>query len=103
MIFEMFPFIFLITVKFFYLNLNDKKELEILNSNGISNFKIVILLTSISALLGLFLLLFYYYSLHHFQFLIFPLPAQGFPLIFDTLYKSFIQIYELIGIFLKNL
>ena len=60
MIFEMFPFIFLITVKFFYLKLNDKQELEILNSNGISNFKIVIMLTFISALLGLFLLLFYY-------------------------------------------
>ena len=42
--FEIFPFIFLITVKFFYLNLNEKNELEILNSNGISNLKIIYLL-----------------------------------------------------------
>ena len=39
--FEIFPFIFLITVKFFYLNLNEKNEIEILNSNGISNLKII--------------------------------------------------------------
>ncbi len=60
MIFEMFPFIFLITVKFFYLNLNDSKELDVLNSNGVSNFKIIILLTTISLFLGIFLLFFYY-------------------------------------------
>ena len=44
LLFEMFPFIFLITVKVFYLNLNDKNELKILNSNGISNLKIIFLL-----------------------------------------------------------
>ena len=59
-IFEIFPFIFLITVKTLYLNLNDKNEIKILNSNGISNFKIVLLLIVISTLVGLFLLLFYY-------------------------------------------
>ena len=60
LIFEIFPFIFLITVKFVYLNLNDQNELKILRSNGISNLKIVILLTILSAFIGLFLLLFYY-------------------------------------------
>ncbi len=60
LIFEIFPFIFLITVKTFYLNLNDKNEIKILHSNGISNFKIVYLLTTISILIGLFLLIFYY-------------------------------------------
>ena len=59
--FEIFPFIFLITVKYFYLNLNDKNELEILNSNGISNLKINLSILSIlSILLGILLLLFYY-------------------------------------------
>ena len=60
LIFEVFPFIFLITVKTFYLKLNDNNEFKILNSNGISNFKIVLLLAILSALIGIFLLLFYY-------------------------------------------
>ncbi len=60
LIFEIFPFIFLITVKTFYLNLHDKNEIKILHSNGISNFKIIFLLITISILIGLFLLVFYY-------------------------------------------
>ena len=42
--FELFPFIFLISVKYFYLNLTEKNELGILNSNGISNLKIIYLI-----------------------------------------------------------
>ncbi len=60
LIFEIFPFIFLITVKAFYLGLNERNEIKILNSNGISNFKVIILLVTISTLIGIFLLLFYY-------------------------------------------
>ncbi len=41
-LFELFPFIFLITTKFFYIYLNDKNEIEILKNNGISYFKILI-------------------------------------------------------------
>ena len=41
LIFEIFPFIFLISVKIFYINLNDRNELKILNSNGVSNLKII--------------------------------------------------------------
>ena len=60
LIFEIFPFIFLITVKIFYLNLLDKNEISILNSNGISNFKIISYLSVLTAVIGIFLLLFYY-------------------------------------------
>ncbi len=60
LMFEIFPFIFLITVKFFYLNMIDKNELEVLKTNGVSNLKIIFLLTILSAILGVFLLLFYY-------------------------------------------
>ena len=60
LIFEIFPFIFLITVKIMYLNLNDKNEMKILNSNGVSNYNIIFLLSIVSALIGIFLLLFYY-------------------------------------------
>ena len=60
LIFEIFPFIFLITVKAFFLKLNDNNEFKILNSNGISNFKIVFILIVISSLVGIFLLVFFY-------------------------------------------
>ncbi|MDC3000536.1 LptF/LptG family permease [Candidatus Pelagibacter sp.] len=60
LIFEIFPFIFLITVKFMYLYLEDRSELKILNSSGISNLKIIYMLVILSTLLGLFLLLFFY-------------------------------------------
>ncbi len=60
LMFEIFPFIFLITSKFFYLKLSEKNELEIFNSNGIDNLKLIFHLSLISALFGVFLLLFYY-------------------------------------------
>ena len=60
LIFEIFPFIFLISVKIFYINLNDRNELKILNSNGVSNLKIIYLLSLSSFILGIFILLFYY-------------------------------------------
>lgn len=60
LMFEIFPFIFLITVKIFYIVLNDKNELNILNSNGISNLKIIYLLSIIAAIIGVFVLLFFY-------------------------------------------
>ena len=60
LIFEIFPFIFLISVKLFYLNLVDKDELAIFNSNGISNFKIVSQLIIITGVIGIFLLIFFY-------------------------------------------
>ena len=58
--FELFPFIFLISVKYFYLNLAEKNELGILNSNGISNLKIIYLISILSISLGILILLFYY-------------------------------------------
>ena len=60
LLFEIFPFIFLIAVKFLYLELNDKNEFKILNSNGISNFKIIWFLIVLATIIGLFLLLFFY-------------------------------------------
>ena len=60
LVFEIFPFIFLLTVNFFYLSLQEKDELSILNTNGISNLKIVFQLTIIAGFIGILLLLFYY-------------------------------------------
>ena len=60
LIFEILPFIFFVSIKFFYLNLSENNELEIFNSNGISNLKIIYIISIVSLLLGLFLLSFYY-------------------------------------------
>ena len=60
LMYEIFPFIFLIAVKFFYLSLKDNKEMEIFNFNGISNLKIIFHLSILTSFLGIILLLFYY-------------------------------------------
>ena len=58
--FEIFPFIFLISIKFFYLRFSEKNELNILNMNGVSKLKIIYFLSLFSMFLGVFLLLVYY-------------------------------------------
>ena len=61
-VFEILPFIFLIGVMFFFINLYEKEEIELLRSNGVDNFKITFILSITSLFLGLFLI-FVYYSL----------------------------------------
>ena len=60
LMFEIFPFIFFLTIKIFYLTLVDKNELAILNVNGVSNLKIIYLISLIVSILGIFILLFFY-------------------------------------------
>ncbi len=55
-----FPFIFLITTQFLILNLIENNELIILKNFGIDNFKIIAIITSISFLVSLFLIVFFY-------------------------------------------
>ena len=59
-LFELFPFIFLISVKFFYINLNDKNELNIFRNHGINNLKILTLLSTSALLCGAFILFVFY-------------------------------------------
>ncbi len=59
-LFELFPFIFLITTKFFYIYLNDRNEIEILKNNGINYFSILSLLSILSLSIGIIILVFYY-------------------------------------------
>tara|TARA_B100001250_G_scaffold414189_1_gene451189 strand:+ start:1139 stop:2221 length:1083 start_codon:yes stop_codon:yes gene_type:complete len=61
-IFEILPFIFLISVMFFYINLYEKEEIGLLRSNGINNSKITIAVAASSIVMGIFLI-FVYYSL----------------------------------------
>jgi len=59
-LFEIFPFIFLISAQFFFLELIDKNELEVLKINGLNNLKIIKVLFLTSFILGIILVFFFY-------------------------------------------
>ena len=61
-IFEIFPFIFLIGTQFFFLDIIDKNELEILKINGLNNLKILRTLFLTSLIFG-FILTIIFHSL----------------------------------------
>jgi lipopolysaccharide export system permease protein len=59
-LFEIFPFIFLISTQFFFIYIIRKGELDFLKINGISNLKIIKTLFLTSFMLGLFIITIYY-------------------------------------------
>ena len=59
-LFEIFPFIFIIATQFFFLDVINKDELELLKINGLSNFRILRTLFLTTFILGFFLLTAYY-------------------------------------------
>ncbi len=60
LLFELFPFIFLISTCFFYINLSENDEINVLNNYGINNLKLLSILSLISILSGIFLVLLFY-------------------------------------------
>ena len=59
-LFEIFPFVFLISSLLFFLDLINSNELEVFKVNGLDNLKIITILFFTSLITGLFLILFYY-------------------------------------------
>ena len=59
-LFEIFPFIFLLTTQFLFFELFKKKELSLLKVNGLSNLKIIKILFFLSLIIGFFNILVYY-------------------------------------------
>ena len=59
-LFEIFPFIFLISALLFFLDLININELDVLKINGLNNLKIIKILFFTSIALGLFLIIFFY-------------------------------------------
>ena len=57
---EIFPFIFLLSTQFFFIELIEKNEIGVLKTNGIDNFKVIKLLSLTSFILGLLLIVFFY-------------------------------------------
>ncbi len=59
-IFEIFPFIFLITAQFAFLKLMEQNELIVMKNFGLDNFKIIKIMSILSFFLGLFIITIYY-------------------------------------------
>tara|TARA_Y100001970_G_scaffold112264_1_gene140085 strand:+ start:518 stop:1600 length:1083 start_codon:yes stop_codon:yes gene_type:complete len=60
-LYDIFPFIFLIATQFFFIKINDKNELIIFKNNGINNFKILRLLVYITVIIALFINTVFYF------------------------------------------
>ena len=60
-VFEILPFIFLLGVMFFFINIFERDEIEHLRSNGVNNFKITTIISLVSLFMGI-ILIFVYYS-----------------------------------------
>ena len=61
MIFEMFPFIFLISTQLFFINLYSNNQIEIFKYSGLKNSSIIKIICSFSFVLGLFIILCFYF------------------------------------------
>ena len=59
-LFEIFPFIFLLSTQFLFYNLFKKEELNLLKANGLSNLKIIKTLFLTSLTIGVFAVLIFY-------------------------------------------
>ena len=75
-LFEIFPFIFLIGTLFFFIEVIDKEEINILKLNGITNLKIIQFLALLTFSLGLFILIFFYNISSNLKFFYLDLKNQ---------------------------
>ena len=59
-LFEIFPFIFLITSQLFFINFQENEELNLLKITGVDNISLIKLLAFTSLILGILITVFYY-------------------------------------------
>ncbi len=59
-VFEMFPFIFLIASQFFFIKLFNNNEIHIFKYSGLKNFKIISILSILTFFLGIIIITFFY-------------------------------------------
>jgi lipopolysaccharide export system permease protein len=59
-IFLIFPFIFLIAVQLFFIEINEKYEFDLLKVNGLTNLKVISIIGVISFFLGIIILITFY-------------------------------------------
>ena len=59
-VYNIFPFIFLISTIFFFIKISEKNELNIYKMYGLTNFKILKLISLVSFLFGILIVIFFY-------------------------------------------
>ena len=59
-IFELFPFIMLLTIQLFFIKIFDNKEIDILKYSGLKNSSIIGILTALSIATGIFVITVFY-------------------------------------------
>ena len=60
LLFEMFPFVFLLTTQVFFVNLLNNNQLQIFKYSGLKNSKIMLILSAVSFSIGIILIIFFY-------------------------------------------
>ncbi len=75
-LFELFPFIFLISTIFFFIESIDNDEINVFKLYGVTNLKIIQILAFLSFLMGIFILLFFYNASANLKFLYFDIKNQ---------------------------
>ena len=60
-LYNIFPFIFLITTQFFFIRIDEKNELLLFKHSGLTNLDLIKLLSILSFLLGIFIITFFYH------------------------------------------
>ena len=60
LLFEMFPFVFLLTTQVFFVNLLNNNQIQIFKYSGLKNSKIILILGVVSFILGVLLITFFY-------------------------------------------
>ncbi len=60
LIFEMFPFIFLIATQFFFINFFKNNELNIFKYSGLKNINIIKIISLLSFFMGILIIIFFY-------------------------------------------
>ena len=58
-IFEILPFIFLLSTQIFFIKLIDKKELEIFKYTGLNNFTLIKIIAGYTFIIGLIFIIFF--------------------------------------------
>ena len=59
-VYSVFPFIFLISTKFFFIKISEKNELNIYKRYGLTNFQILKIISLVSFLSGILIVIFFY-------------------------------------------
>ena len=75
-LFELFPFIFLISTLFFFIESIDNDEINVFKLYGITNLKIIQILATLSFVIGLVIILFFYNISANLKFFYFDLKNQ---------------------------